>query len=49
MTQTVSAAEVSATDTAVSDDVPTIGTRAPRSWWRLLLLLTSRTIAVPSQ
>jgi multiple sugar transport system permease protein len=39
MTQTASAAEVSATVTAESDDVPTIETRGPRLWWRLILLL----------
>jgi multiple sugar transport system permease protein len=39
MTQTASAAEVSATVTTESDDVPTIETRGPRLWWRLILLL----------
>ena len=39
MTQTASAAEVDATGTPASDDVPTIETRAARSWWRLILLL----------
>ena len=39
MTQTASAAEVTATVTAESDDVPTIETRGPRLWWRLILLL----------
>jgi multiple sugar transport system permease protein len=42
MTDTVGATEVAAevnvTVTAASDDVPTIETRAPRSWWRLILL-----------
>ena len=44
MTQTLSAAEAGATVTAASvtaasDDVPTIETRARRSWWHLILLL----------
>jgi multiple sugar transport system permease protein len=40
MTLTAGAAEVDATTvTAASDDVPTIKTRAPRLWWRLILLL----------
>ena len=39
MTQTASVAKVSATGPAASEDVPTIETRAPRSWWRLILLL----------
>jgi multiple sugar transport system permease protein len=39
MTQTAGAAEVSATVTAPSDDAPTIETRGPRLWWRLILLL----------
>jgi ABC-type glycerol-3-phosphate transport system permease component len=39
MTLTAGAAEVGATVTAASDDVPTIETRAPRLWWRLILLL----------
>ncbi len=46
MTQTASAAEVSATVTAESDDVPTIETRAPRSWWRLILLLIGAAVFV---
>jgi multiple sugar transport system permease protein len=40
MTLTAGAAEVGATEvTAASDDVPTLKTRGPRSWWRLILLL----------
>jgi multiple sugar transport system permease protein len=40
MTLTAGAAEIDATTvTAASDDVPTIKTRAPRLWWRLILLL----------
>jgi len=39
MTLTAGAAEVGAPVTAASDDVPTIEPRAPRLWWRLVLLI----------
>jgi ABC-type glycerol-3-phosphate transport system permease component len=39
MTQTAGATEVTAPATAASDDVPPIRTRAPRRWWRLIVLL----------
>ena len=39
MTQTAGAPEVIATAAAASDDAPTIKTRPPHSWWRLIVLL----------
>jgi multiple sugar transport system permease protein len=44
MTVTASPAEVGATDTAASDEVPKIETRAPRLWWRLILLLVGAVV-----
>ena len=45
MTLTAGAAEVGATEvTAASDDVPTLKTRGPRSWWRLILLLVGAVV-----
>jgi multiple sugar transport system permease protein len=46
MTQMASAAEVGATVTAASDDVPTIEPRASRSWWRLILLLIGAAVFI---
>ena len=46
MTQTASAAEVSATVAAAPDDVPTIETRARLSWWRLILLLIGAAVFI---
>ena len=45
MTQTVSPAEVGPTATVTpDDDVPTIQTRGPRVWWRLILLLVGAVV-----
>lgn len=46
MTQTASAAEVSATVAAAPDDVPTIETRTRLSWWRLILLLIGAAVFI---